>query len=92
MSDRRLIVLKFGGSVLKDEDSLQFAVQEIQRWRRDDWRVVAVVSALAGETDALLEQSRRICPDGNPLSQAAIVANGEIAKLTDDLVHKYLTV
>ncbi len=54
MSDAPLIVLKFGGSVLRDEASLGGAVHEIYRWRRDGWRVVAVVSALAGRTDELL--------------------------------------
>jgi homoserine dehydrogenase len=71
----RVIVLKLGGSVLLDEASLPKAVHEIYRWRRAGHAVVAVVSALAGETDRLL--SRSIVPDGSPYTSAALAANGE---------------
>ncbi len=71
----RVIVLKLGGSVLLDEASLPQAVHEIYRWRRAGHAVVAVVSALAGETDRLL--SRSSAPDGSPYTAAALAANGE---------------
>ncbi|MFK7959154.1 MAG: hypothetical protein AB8G96_01405 [Phycisphaerales bacterium] len=74
MSRSRLIVLKFGGSVLLDEDRLRVAVHEVQRWRRQGWRVVAVVSALAGQTDALLRSCRS---DADPWAVAATLARGE---------------
>ncbi len=51
-----LVVLKFGGSVLTDESTLRLAVHEIYRWRRRNYRVVAVVSALAGVTDESLQE------------------------------------
>ena len=43
-----LIVLKFGGSVLRVEDDLHRAVSEIDRWVRDGYAVVAVTSAFHG--------------------------------------------
>src|SRR5688572_18183248 len=57
MPGNRLIVLKFGGSVLRDESTLRLAVHEIYRWRRRGWRVAAVVSAFAGRTDELLRRA-----------------------------------
>lgn len=57
-----LIVLKFGSSVLASAADLPRAVQEIYRWRRDGWRVIAVVSAARGATDALFAEARSICP------------------------------
>ncbi|MCP3918176.1 MAG: homoserine dehydrogenase [bacterium] len=79
MSSERLIVLKFGGSVLKDEEAARLAVHEIYRWRRRGYQVVAVVSALAGTTDALLAKARGVCAAPSPESVAAVVSNGELA-------------
>ncbi len=78
MRKQPLIVLKFGGSVLHNEERLRIAVHEIYRWRRDGWRVVAVVSALAGRTDELL--SRCTSSGARPLAhaQAAALACGEL--------------
>lgn len=70
MSDRRLIVLKFGGSVLEDRDSLPRVVHEIYRFRREGYGVVAVVSAFNGETDRALQETRE-SSDGVRASYAA---------------------
>lgn len=50
----KVIVLKFGSSVLRSRADLPHAVHEIYRWVRRQYGVVAVVSAFAGETDRLL--------------------------------------
>ena len=39
-SENRLIVLKFGSSVLRSENDLPTAVHEIYRWWRDGYQVV----------------------------------------------------
>ena len=73
---RKVIVLKFGSSVLQSRAELPNAVHEIYRWIRQQYRVVAVVSAFAGETDRLLatvEDYR----DANPEAIARVVATGE---------------
>ena len=36
MCDSRLIVFKFGGSVLTNEATLRYAAHEIVRWRRQE--------------------------------------------------------
>ena len=77
ISSAPIIVLKFGGSVLHNEDSLGLAVHEIYRWRRDGYKVVAVVSAFKGETEALIDQCERVARDASSHAQAAFVGLGE---------------
>ena len=77
MNNAPLIILKFGGSVLRDEASLGGAVHEVYRWRRDGWRVVAVVSALAGRTDELLARANRLGLDEQSHARAEMAAGGE---------------
>ncbi len=72
----KVIVLKFGSSVLQSRADLPDAVHEIYRWIRRQYSVVAVVSAFAGETDRLLgtvEEYRNVHPE----AIARIVATGE---------------
>lgn len=68
---KRLCVLKFGSSVMAREEDYPTIVQEIYRHVRDGERVVAVVSALAGETDRLLAQAVRA---GGEQAPGALVA------------------
>ncbi|MEN6452109.1 MAG: homoserine dehydrogenase [Thermoguttaceae bacterium] len=72
-----LTVLKFGGSILTNEATLRLAVHEIYRWRRQGHRVLAVVSAMAGVTDELLEQCQRMTSRPSPAAVAALVSTGE---------------
>lgn len=75
---RRLVVLKFGSSVLECEDDYRTCAQEIYRHIRDGEKVVAVVSALAGETDALLAQAARVGGDPAPGFVARLARVGEL--------------
>ena len=59
-SPKRLCVLKFGSSVLGAESDYPAAALEVYRHVREGEKVVAVVSALAGETDTLLDQAARV--------------------------------
>lgn len=52
-----LHVLKFGSSVLRTIEDLPVVAGEIYRQRRAGAQVIAVVSALAGETDRLLAEA-----------------------------------
>jgi homoserine dehydrogenase len=73
---RKVIVLKFGSSVLQSRADLPHAVHEIYRWIRRQYRVVAVISAFAGETDRLLESVEQY-RGANPEAIARVVATGE---------------
>ena len=76
---KRLCVLKFGSSVLEREEDYPKVVHEIYRHVRDGEKVVAVVSALAGQTDALLAQASRVGGDAAPDSLVARLARvGEL--------------
>ncbi len=78
MCSFRLIVLKFGGSVLRTESDLARVVHEIYRWRCDGWCVVTVVSALFGRTDELFYECASCVDDPSPCATAAHVATGEL--------------
>ncbi|HEX2640611.1 MAG TPA: hypothetical protein VHL50_08575, partial [Pyrinomonadaceae bacterium] len=71
------IILKFGGSVLREESDLAKAVHEIYRHWRKGKQVLAVVSALSGRTDELLERSRYFGSEPNPAAIASLLATGE---------------
>jgi homoserine dehydrogenase len=76
---KRLCVLKFGSSVLEREEDYPKVVEEIYRHVREGEKVVAVLSALAGETDRLLEQARRVGGESAPAALVARVARvGEL--------------
>jgi homoserine dehydrogenase len=75
----RLCVLKFGSSVLEREEDYPNVALEIYRHVRDGEKVVAVVSALAGRTDALLAQAERVGGEAAPDALVARLARvGEL--------------
>ncbi|MDA1263758.1 MAG: homoserine dehydrogenase [Planctomycetota bacterium] len=80
MKSSPLVVLKLGGSVLRDEADLAAAVHEIYRHRRRGARVLAVVSALYGKTDQLEQRASKLV--SKPRRQTAdavanLLATGE---------------
>ncbi|MEM6413430.1 MAG: homoserine dehydrogenase [Pseudomonadota bacterium] len=71
------IVLKFGSSVLRDAHSLPRVVTELYRHIRAGRKVVAIVSAFAGETDKLLEEAKRECAGSLSPHAPALIGVGE---------------
>jgi homoserine dehydrogenase len=76
-SENRIIVLKFGSSVLRSESDLPTAVHEIYRWWRDGFEVVAVVSAFGNTTDELTRRAHSICEQPDDELVATLLATGE---------------
>lgn len=74
-----IAVVKFGGSVLADESSLWQVVHEVYALVRSGRRVVAVVSALKGQTDRLLAQARRVADSPEESGVALLAGTGESA-------------
>lgn len=72
-----LAVLKFGSSVLRTVDDLPRVAGEIYRQRRAGFRLVVVVSALAGETDALFAQATAVAGGTACAGVAELVSLGE---------------
>ena len=76
--DGKLCVLKFGSSVLEREDDYRTAAQEVYRHVREGEKIVAVVSALAGETDFLLAQAASVGGEAPPALVARLARVGEL--------------
>lgn len=74
---QRIMILKFGSSVLRTEKDLPAAVHEIYRWWRDGFDVVAVVSAFGNTTDELTQRAHAVCDKPNDELVAALMATGE---------------
>ena len=78
-TENRIIVLKFGSSVLRNADDLPTAVHEIYRWWRDGFQVVAVVSAFGNTTDELMQRAHAVCDQPDDGLVAELLATGEAA-------------
>ena len=74
----KLCVLKFGSSVLHTPDDYARAAHEIYRHTRTGEKVVAVVSALDGETDALFGVGAAVGQNSNDAMLARLVRCGEL--------------
>ncbi len=73
----KIVVLKFGSSVLRSEADLPSAVHEIYRHWRDGWQVIAVVSAFGDTTDQLIRRAENICGRPEKSALASLLATGE---------------
>lgn len=78
--DRPVVVMKFGSSVLSGPADAPAVASDIYAEVRRGRRVVAVVSAFAGETDRLLSEARALgLAHDNPLLPAYVVQGEERA-------------
>src|SRR5438552_18901517 len=77
MNNKKIVVLKFGSSVLRSEDDLPSAVHEIYRWWRDGAQVIAVVSAFGDTTDQLMRRAERVCERPDKSVLPSLLATGE---------------
>jgi len=73
----KICVLKFGSSVLQQEEDLTGIVHEIYRHLREGYRVVAVVSAIGNTTDDLVSRGRAWVSEPPPAAWASLLATGE---------------
>jgi aspartate kinase len=71
------IVVKFGGSVLEDEVAIDRAASLVSAKLRQGLGVVAVVSALKGATDDLLNLSKKVSPKLDPSLVDDLLSIGE---------------
>ncbi len=72
-----LIVQKYGGTSVADVGRLQHVGRRIVGVKRDRNEVVVVVSAMAGETDRLLQLAHQIADSPNARELDVILATGE---------------
>lgn len=74
---KKIIIIKFGGSVLTDLDSIKSCVSLINEHLNKDFGIVIVVSALKGKTDNLVQLAKNHSPSLSPKQFDAFISNGE---------------
>jgi aspartate kinase len=72
-----LIVQKFGGTSVGDPDRIRHVARRVVDTRKAGHDVVVVVSAMAGETDRLVELANAIAPDPSPREYDVLLSTGE---------------
>ena len=89
-----LIVQKYGGSSLADNEKILAAARRITALARQGAKVVVVVSAQADTTDILIQKAQGICPRACAREMDAFMAAGEqmsaslMAMAIESLGHK----
>ena len=72
-----VIVQKFGGTSLADTTKIQEAAKKAIRESKAGHNVLVCVSAMAGETDRLLNLANEIDPAGSPREKDVLASTGE---------------
>ncbi|MCP8316848.1 MAG: hypothetical protein H3Z51_08325, partial [archaeon] len=75
--EKPIIVAKFGGSVLMNEENVKKVADMIKSEVEKGSRLVIVVSALKGYTDELLDLAKKVAPDTSLSYLDEILAMGE---------------
>ena len=73
----RLIVQKYGGTSVGTAERIRKVAERLLETQRDDCRVVAVISAMAGVTDNLLKLAREVAPRPDEREMDLLLATGE---------------
>jgi aspartate kinase len=71
------IVMKFGGTSMAGIERIRSVAARVRREAEADNQVLVVVSAMAGETDRLVQLCREAAPLHNPQEYDVVVASGE---------------
>ncbi|RLB06389.1 MAG: aspartate kinase [Deltaproteobacteria bacterium] len=72
-----LIVQKYGGTSVANLDRIKEVAKRVIKTREEGYDVVVVVSAMAGETDRLLNLAREAAPEPDERELDVILATGE---------------
>ena len=75
----RLVVQKYGGTSVGTPDRIQNVARRIIETQREDCQVVAVISAMAGVTDNLMNLAREISPHPTERELDILLSTGERA-------------
>jgi len=75
----RLIVQKYGGTSVANPERIRNVAKRIIETQREDCRVVAIISAMAGVTDELIKLAREMSPEPDKRELDVLLATGENA-------------
>ena len=73
----KLIVKKFGGTSVADSVRIEAVADNIANTHKKGNDVVVVLSAMAGETDKLIQLAKSIQPEPEPREYDALISTGE---------------
>jgi len=73
----RILVQKFGGTSVADLDCMRQVEAKVRRGLAKGFKVVVVLSAMAGETNRLLSMANQWAKSPDPGEQDCLVATGE---------------
>jgi aspartate kinase len=69
--------MKFGGTSMAGIERIRSVAERVRREAADDDQILVVVSAMAGETDRLVQFCREAAPLHDPTEYDVVVASGE---------------
>jgi aspartate kinase len=75
----RLVVQKYGGTSVGNAERIRNVAQRIVETQREDCRVVAVISAMAGVTDNLVKLANEVSANPTRRELDVLLATGECA-------------
>ncbi len=75
----RLIVQKYGGTSVGDPERIRNVAKRLIATQKEGCRVVAIVSAMAGETDKLIKLASEMSPKPTKREMDVLLATGERA-------------
>ena len=73
----KLVVQKYGGTSVGSIDRIKKIAERIARMRKEEIAIVVVVSAMAGETDKLLDLANQISSSGKKREMDLLLSSGE---------------
>ncbi len=73
----RILVQKFGGTSVKNLECMRQVLGKVQHALAQDYRLVVVLSAMAGETNRLLSLAREWSPRPDPAEMDVLISTGE---------------
>jgi len=73
----RLIVQKYGGTSVADLSRIRNVARRVARSRQEGNDVAVVVSAMAGETDRLIQLAYQVCENPDLRETDALISTGE---------------
>jgi len=72
-----LVVQKYGGTSVGDIERIRNVASRVLRTRNEGHQVVVVVSAMAGETDKLIQLGKQLTPNPDEREMDVLVSTGE---------------
>lgn len=82
--EEKVVVLKFGGSSVADNERLKLVANKVIELKKDYKNIVVILSAQGKTTDKLINEAKELADDPNKREMAALISTGEqvsIAKL-----------